>query len=190
MFEILALVTLLLGAAHKGKPRRKYRRYLRGAIELTIDVGTLAAGTLAAQVNGDTVEEKTWISSIVARYSLGSVTPIANLGPLVFGVAHSDYTAAEIQEFIDNTGSWKEGDKIAQEVGRRKIKIIGQFGIEDLAVETVAFDHGKKITTKLGWMLTTGQTFDLWIFNQGTVAFTTTDPDLSMVGHANLWPSG
>ncbi len=177
-------------AKHLKKRGRKFRKYLRGNIDLKIDVGTLAAQALAAQVNGDTVDEKAWLSSIVATYTLGQTTGTPGVGPLVFGLAHSDYTAAEIEEFIENAGSWGEGDKIAQEIGRRKIKIVGSFEVmaaADLGV--IVFDHGRKQTTKLGWMLTSGQTFDLFIYNQGEAAFATTDPDLTMNGHANLWPA-
>lgn len=173
-------------------PKRKYRKYLRGAIDLKIDIGTLAAQAAAAQVNGDVVEEKTWISSVVASYGLGQFTVTAGVGPLIFGIAHSDYTAAEIEEWIENLGSWKEGDKIAQEIGRRKIKLVGEFDLQlpENTTGNIAFDHGQKQTTKLGWMLTTGQTFDLFIYNNGEAPFATTDADLSMLGHANLWPSG
>lgn len=190
MLEMLGVALAILLAAHKGKPRRKYRRYLRGAIDLKVDVGTLAAQTLAAQVNGDTVDEKTWLSSIVATWSIGDVTPTAGVGPLVVGIAHSDYTAAEIEAFIENADSWQEGDKIAQEVARRKIKIVGKFPrIGATANAVTVLNDGKPIHTKCNWMLTSGQTFDLWIYNQGDVAYATTDPDVSIVGHANLWPA-
>lgn len=173
----------------KHRRRRKFRRYIRGNIELNIDIGTLAAKTLAAQVNGSVVEEKTFLSSVVARYNLSQVTPLAGVGPLVFGLAHSDYSAAEIEAFLEQTGSWTEGDKISQEVARRKIKIVGQFEKTDSsAITTVNYNEGKPIRTKLGWVLTTGQTFDLWIYNMGEVAYASTDPDLTMIGHANLFP--
>ncbi len=175
-------------AKHRKRRRKRRGRYIRGAIDLKIDVGTLAAQTLAAQVNGDVVTERTLLSSIMARYNLGQFTVGAGVGPLIFGVAHSDYTAAEIEEFIEQSGSWNEGDKISQEVGRRKIKIVGQFDIPfDGTNLNLNYDHGKKVYTRLGWILTTGQTFDLFIYNQGEAAFATTDPDVSMLGHANLY---
>lgn len=176
-------------AKHTGRRQgRKFRRYIRGNIDLKIDVGTLAAQALAAQVNGDVVVDNTWLSSIVASYSLGQITAGAGVGPLVFGLAHSDYSAAEIEAFIENADSWDVGDKIAQEVARRKIKIVGKFHIEGTENTVVVFDEGRQIKTKCNWMLEAGQTFDLFIYNQGESAFATTDGDLSMNGHANLFP--
>ncbi len=172
------------------KRRRKFRRYLRGKINIDVDVGTLAANTLAAQVLGDTVKDRSWVSSVRASYSLGIVTPTSGVGPLIVGWAHSDYTAAEIEEWLETTGSWDEGDKVQQEIARRKIKTVGTFQSPGSAILDTVLNDGKELTTKLGWMLNQGQTLDLWIYNSGEAAYVTTDPDMRVVGHANIWPSG
>ncbi len=173
---------------HKG--RRKFRRYLRGAIDVALDIGTLAANTLVSVISGAVVNERTFISSIVATHSLSNVTPAGDRGPLSVGVAHSDYTDAQIEEWIENTGSWNEGAKVSQEIARRKIKRIGTFTQPDDPAAQVVLNDGKPIKTKLNWILLQGQTVRYWAFNEGSSAYATTAPDYDISGHANLWPSG
>ncbi len=155
-----------------------------------LDIGTLAANTLVALAAGGTVQERTLISSLVANHSIANWTPAADVGPLRIGVAHSDYTAAEIEEWIENTESWNEGNKTQQEIARRKIRQIGVFPSPGSANAVGVLNDGKPIKTKLNWILTQGQTIDIWAFNEGSAAFATTAPDYDVVGHVNLWPTG
>ncbi len=174
-------------AKHTG---RKFRRYLRGSLNEAVDIGTLAANTLVGVNAAAVVNERTLISSIVAKHSLSNVTPLVDQGPLRIGVAHSDYTDAEIEEWVENTGSWNEGDKVSQEIAKRKIKDIGTFDQEASADLVVVLNDGKPMKTKLNWILTQGQTIKFWAFNEGAAAFATTAPDYDISGHANLWPTG
>ncbi len=174
--------------AKHGKRRGRFRRYLRGSLDEQLDLGVLAANTLVSGLMQGTVEERTFVSSIVATHSLSEYTVAVDDGPIRVGVAHSDYTSAEIESWIENTGSWKEGDKIAQEIGNRKIKEIGTFRAIDISAGNFTLNDGKPIKTKLGWILTTGQTLRLWAFNDGSSALATTAPDYNVNGHANLWP--
>ncbi len=164
-------------------------RYIRGNVDENLGLGTLGAGTAVSVSFDETVNERTLVSSLVASWSLSNWTPINDVGPIVVGVAHSDYTDAEIQAYLDNTGSWNEGDKIQQrEVGRRLIRRVGQFEIPDDAQSAVVLNDGKPIKTKLNWILLQGQTLRYWAMNQGTAAIATTNPDVRLQGHANLWP--
>ncbi len=185
---ILGMATLVVILAAK---RRKFRRYLRGSIDSALDIGTLAANTLVSVAAAATVNERTFISSVRMMHSLANVTPQADRGPLRVGIAHSDYTDAEIEQWIENTGSWNEGDKVSQEIAKRKIKDIGVFGIDATSANVVlVLNDGKFITTKLGWILLQGQTVRFWAFNEGSQAYATTAPDYDISGHANLWPTG
>lgn len=191
MLEILILCMVPFLGLAKRRPthRRKYRRYIRGAIEESMALGTLATKTLIALALNDVVTERTFISSIVCMYSLSNYTPIAGAGPILIGVAKSDYTAAEIEEFVEQTTSWDEGDELSKEVGRRKIKIIGQLVTGAAALDNKVMNDGRPIKTKLGWILTTGNTIDLWAYNMGAQSLATTDPLVQMSGHANLFPT-
>ncbi len=176
-------------AKHSKKRRRRFRKYLRGQINQELNLGTLNGSTLISGVFGDSVTEKTWISSVLAAYSLREVTQGTAIGPVMVGIAHSDYGSAEIEEFIENSGSWEAHDLVQQEIAKRKIRIIGVFDQPATAIATSHLNDGKKIHTKCNWMLGSGQTLRLWAYNLGSAAFATTAPKLEMNGHANLWPA-
>ncbi len=185
--EIIATIILLAGLAKHPRRRRKFRAYLRGRVHQKIPIGTLGAATLVAQALQDSVTEKAFVTSIVATWALSNVTPSGS-GPLLVGVAHGDYTAAEIEAFIENSTSWDRGDLITQEVNRRKIKIVGVFDEPTSADDEVRLQDGRMIKTKLNWVLETGQSLDLWAYNRGSVAYATTTPSVAVDGHCNIWP--
>ncbi len=160
--------------------------YIRGNIDENLDLGTLAAKTLVANTWDESVTEKSLVSSIVVTWSLDGL--VAGQGPLLFGVAHSDYTDAEIEEVIENASSWNRGDKIAQERAKRLVRIIGDFvGTLDSGTVDVQYNDGKPMKTKLNWSLQTGATLKMWVFNVSDAALTTAAPDLRANGHANIW---
>ncbi len=175
--------------AHKSKGRRQRRgRYLRGRIDEGLSLGTLAAKTLVSDTWDGVVTERTLISSIVATYVVENIT--TPQGPLLFGVAHSDYSDTEIEAVIENAGSWDEGNKVDQEIAKRLVRTIGTFATQaaDAAViNDLEVNDGKMIKTKLNWILTTGDTLKMWVYNLSTAALATTVPILVAEGHANLW---
>ena len=190
MYYILIAVLLALLMARKPKRRSgRFRRYLRGAVDEQMALSTLGAKTAILQAFGSAVTETAYISSIVATWALSDFTAAPGDGPITVGVAHSDYSLAEIEGYIENTGSWTEGDLVqTREIGRRLIRRVGTFrGAPGTNVPTV-LNEGKPLRTKLGWLLTTGQTLDLWAYNEGTSPLATTDPQVFVTGHANLWP--
>ncbi len=162
--------------------RRPRRQYIRGNIDESLSLGTLAAGTLVSDTFDEAAIEKTLISSIVAIWTLDGIT--IGQGPIEFGVAHSDYTDAEIEQVIETSGSWNPGDKIQQEVGRRLVRKIGVFTADAI---DVGVNDGKPIKTKLNWSLTTGLTLKMWAYNRSGSALSTTVPSMRVSGHANLW---
>ncbi len=182
VFVAWAILMVLAG-------RRRYRRYLRGNIDFSLTLGTLGSATVISGTVADTVIEKAWCSSVKASYSMSGYTAAVNDGPLVVGVSHGDYTSTEIEEWVQSIDSWEETDQIGQEVGRRKIRRIGQFEVPPTITpeDTVVLNDGKMITTKCKYVLSTGQTVRFWVFNQGTGALTT-GAVLKVQGHANLWP--
>ncbi len=168
--------------------KRKYRKYLRGNIDLDFLLGTLAAETLAGANVPDVVTEKAWCSSVKAAFSMQNLTPAGNVGPITIGVAHSDYTAAEVEQWFENLGSWEQGSQQEQELAKRKCRVIGTFPTVPVG-ETSVLNDGRKFTVKTGWQLVTGQTLKFWAYNEGSSALATTDPTVHISGHANLWPN-
>ncbi len=171
-------------------PGRKGRRkYLKGILNEDVALGTLAGASLLAQISGDVVSESTWLSSVKATWSVSDLNRDAGDDPLLVGVAHSDYTAAEIEGFIENSGSWDEGALIEQEIAKRKIRIVGTLigtGNVSLPIGDVLND-GKPIHTKCGWIMTTGNGVDIWVYNQGSGTLNT-GAVVHVNGHVNLWP--
>ncbi len=177
-------------AKHTGKGKgRSMRTYRKGNVQELLQVGTLAAQSLVAQPFDETVSERALLTSLVASYLVKDWTPLADRGPLMVGIAHSDYTAAEVEQFIENTGSWNQADLIQQEVGKRKIRIVGIFKSDSAGSGLIGsyLNNGTPIKTKLNWVLNSGETIDLWVYNMGQVAFATTDPQVHVAGHVNLF---
>ncbi len=191
MVEIFLLLAILIGMAkRKGSRRRRMTGYMKGMIEENLSLGTLASGVLVSDTWDEAVVERTLISSIKVTWSLDNLTP--SQGPFRFGVAHSDYTDAEIQEVIDNAGAWDPGNKISQEISKRLVRTIGVFasetvGSSTLNIQDLVLNDGKPVTTKLNWMLQTGDTLKMWVHNRGADAVSVTVPVLKADGHANLW---
>ncbi len=177
-------------AKNRAARRRKFRRYLKGIVNLEMNFLAIAAKAANIELFGDTVVEKTWVSSLVCDWTLSNMTlPVAGAGPVLVGVAHSDYSVAEIEEFIENLNSWNEGDLVQQEIAKRKIRIVGSFDFPDSAQHSTRLANGAKIRTKLGWSLSTGQTIQAWVYNPGTQSFSgSTTAIVGLRGHANLWP--
>ncbi len=178
-----------LAVAKKARRSRKFRRYLKGNVDETLSLTTLAAKTLVGTLFDETPDEKVWISSLKGIWSIADFTPAAGDGPILVGVAHGDYSDAEVEEVIENTGSWSEGDLVqSREIAKRLVRQIGVFDAETASSDHQVLNDGKPITTKLGWLLTTGKTLRIWAYNLGDSALATTVPQVRVNGHVNLWP--
>ncbi len=173
----------------RGRGRRRMGRYIRGNIDVDMALGTLAPKTLLVQAVADTVVERTFVSSIKCNYAMAGFTVGDNIGPIRIGVSHGDYTAAEIEAWLETTLSWDEGDLIAREVAGRRCRNIGVFQAPPGGGLGPSYlNDGKSFRLKLGWILNAGQTLDFWAYNEGSAALATTDPNVHISGHANLWP--
>ncbi len=189
---IMLLMAALVGLAlAKRKGRRKFRRYIKGNIDETQLLGTLATKTGIKNDITDNVDDTTWVSSIDAIWSMSNFTNIANAGPIMVGISHSDYTLAEIEEWIELTTGWSQADLRSKEISQRKIRRVGIFGYRGTGGTPADFQYlndGKLVHTKCGFMIAEGQTVGLWYYNMGSAALATTDPSVLTQGHANLWP--
>ncbi len=192
MFNIvlvaIAAIMVIVGAT-KSQRRANFSKYISGAIDNRLTMSALAANTLVGanitQVTIDTCR----ISSIRCTYSLSNFTPAQNIGPITVGVAHSDYTDAEVEGWLESAGSWDRGNTTAREVRSRMCRILGTFRVEPGSTNATVhvLNHGRPIKTKLNWLLTEGQTVKFWAFNGGSSAVTTSVPNFEALGDANLW---
>jgi len=168
--------------------KRKFRPYLKGLIEINKALGALATSALVSEKPVGTVTESTWLSSVRCTWSWKDITNTVSDGPIIVGVAHSDYTDQEIEEWLELAGSWDVGNLVTKEVRRRKIRLIGTFPSPIIdGTATVVLNDGKPITTKCGWMLHSSDNIDFWMYNAGSGELTT-GSFVAITGHANLWP--
>ncbi len=163
-------------------------RYIKGNVDEDMTLGTLAAKTAVLQQFTDAVEERSLISSLQLLWSLIGKTVADNQGPIMVGVAHSDYTLAEVEAWIELQTGWAEGDQVSREIQNRKIRRVGVFEETGQDLATQVLNQGRSVKTKLNWILTTGQSIKFWAYNNGSANLATTAPNVVLSGHANLWP--
>ncbi len=189
MIEVLFILIAMLAMAKHRRRRRKinWSTYLSGAIEIRANLGTLAGKTLLTFPVGSNVSDTTRVGSIKCIYSLSGMTAGDNIGPIAVGVAHSDYTSVEIEAYLEATGSWDRGDMVQREVRSRRVRLIGVFNTPATVGESSRLNDGRPVKTKLNWVLSEDDTLDFWFFNMGTGALATTDPQVNVIGKANLW---
>lgn len=160
--------------------KRRGSRILKGNCDEVMALGTLANNTVISANFDETVTERTLVLSVELTYGLDGGTQ--GEGPIIVGIAHSDYSSTEIQEFIQNAGAWSEGDLVNQEIARRKIRIVGQLPRDE---EDEVLNDGNPIKTPCKWVLTTGQTLKQFAYNASGGSLTT-GSNLKMFGHAWL----
>ncbi len=150
------------------KHQKRGRGFRVPQIDNGIALGALAANDLVSEGGGTATDSDIWLMSIDTVVGLHNLT--AGQGPILVGVAHSDYTDAEIEEWVENVTSWTRSDKISEERSRRKIRQIGIFS--GVAAEETLND-GKPIRTKCQWALTDGQALNFWAYNSSGAVLTT-----------------
>ncbi len=170
MIEIFLLLALI-GAAH-AKPRgysRKGRWQLRKVSNSTnLVLSALASGDVEAAAWSGVTTGTLRVVSIIVTWS-ATWAAVAD-GSMQFGVAHSDYTAAEIEECLESNGSMDPGDKIAGERSNRLVRIIGTFHSHETQFGEVTFNDGRPMKTRLNWLLSPGDRINVWVRNgSGTI---------------------
>ncbi len=184
---ILALAILAVSMA-KHRKRKRFRPYLKGQISFQQSLGTLAPLDIVSGNVVDTVSEKAWLSSVNAVWTLSQFVTGSNVGPILVGLAHSDYSSAEVEAWIESASSWQRADLVTQETNRRKIRRVGIF-VQPTGVNLNAvLNEGRPIRTKCNWQLFTGDSVKIWAYNLGISALTA-DAEVNVDGFANLWPN-
>ncbi len=149
--------------------------------------GQLAAGALATLdlVSGNfiTASDSAYrLKSIDFNAAWVDITDVID-GGMLFGIAHGDYTAAEIEEAIEASNSIDRGNKIANEQANRLVRVLGNFGSQGTVLGDINFNDGVVKRVKLNWPIEIGQVVSMWIYNSTADAWTTGSL-LSLIGQA------
>ena len=135
---------------------------LRGAVDSQLSVNNLAANSLTT-IAGTTAPQRTLVMSL--DLAVRAANGVSTEGVRV-GVAHSDYSDAEIEEWIENAGGWDEGNLVSQEIMKRKIRDLGSIN----NLSNGRLHDGAVKRTKLNWVLTEGDALDYFAYNTEDVA--------------------
>lgn len=141
-------------------------------------LGTLATDTGLIQALLTSVLTHDYrCTSVVATYTMDGLT--AGEGPVIVGLAHGNYSLAEIEEWIENSLGQVTGpnDLVEREVANRLIRQIGSFEGDG------PLNDGKPIKTRLNWLVADGHRLLFWTYNQGSQL--TTGAQVRVTGQTN-----
>lgn len=159
----IVFLAILIGMAK----RRRSRRFRALPVQGAITLGALAADTVIKQNHTGSFGRDAYVISGDLDLCMRNQT--AGEGPVKVGIAHGDYTAAEIEECLEATDSWDPSDKVANEKRRRQVREIGVFPA--IAVDEVLND-GRKIRVPFKFVCESGQTIAFWAWNRSGAALT------------------
>ncbi len=157
--------------------KRVKRNWQTIEIDVVIDIGTpgIPAKSLIAALISETADNKFIATSLEATYQL-TVEQAAepnSIAAVSFGVAKSDYSAAEVETWVENSSGFKRENLISQEISKRMIKQIGMFSPRAVtaAQQVVAtINEGMPIKTRLNWRILANTTLLFWVYNGGPTA--------------------
>ncbi len=157
-------------ARRKGRRRSFNLRKVR--VNNSSPIGALAAEDV---VTGTLVPVSTTPYRVM---SIDISWAISNLGAGIddgqeFGVCHSDYSAAEVEECLEAVASIDIGDKIAIEQGNRLVRSIGVMTGSAANSFGLSINDGNPIKTKLNWYIGNGDGVNVYIRNGSGNVYTT-----------------
>ncbi len=168
------------------KPTRRSRKFNLRQVRIfaSSTIGALAPLDVVSNPVTVTSTNPFRIVSVHASYALSELAAVIDDGQ-EFGLAHSDYTAAEVEECLEASSAIDVGNRVERERTNRLVRSLGIFGTQGAAVgQSVQYNDGRKIRTKLNWPIGIGQTLNLWIRNGSGVVYTT---GAAVLMAGNLW---
>lgn len=141
-------------------------------VSTSVPIGALdPADVVAGNTTGASTDPYR-IISVQFTYGVSDLASVSDDGH-EFGLAHSDYSDAEIEECLEASGSVNAGDLVTQEQADRKVRIIGQMVGAGASGSGLSFNHGMPVKTRLNWAMTIGDLLKIWIRNASGVVWTT-----------------
>ncbi len=155
------------------KPGKRRFNLRRVRVTASVALGALATLDVTSSAIVNAAADTYRAMSLDASYVWSDKAQIDDA--CAFGVAHSDYTSAEIEEALEAVTSIDLGDKIAQERSNRLVRHIGTFSGGETPATTggSSFNDGKPVKTKLNWLMSIGDQLQLWVRNGSGVVYTT-----------------
>ncbi len=172
--------------AYKKRTYRKRKFNLRRVrMSASGIIGALAALDVVKAAVTAVAADTYRIVSVDCAYSITDLGALADDG-FAFGLAHSGYTAAQIEECLESQTSIDLGDKIAQERANRLVREVGMISGSQGAVVGggLPFNNGRRVKTRLNWKISIGDTLDIWVRNSSGVIYTT---GASITMNGDLW---
>ncbi len=175
IYVLVVVLTCL--ALRKGRRRRRLTsaNFRKVQTNFAGGLGTLASlvATTISLSNGMTTEVR--VSRLKGTLIWNDVTA----GDVIHvGVAHSDYSSAEIEEWIESTGGVDFGNLIDGEISRRLIRNIGGM---------LGGEEGRlRFNIKLNWRLDDGDSLNIWVYNRAPDPLNT-GSELVFMGEMNLF---
>ncbi len=167
------------------KSRRKFN--LRKAkIAASMAIGALASLDVIAAAGTSPTTNTLRVMSVDCAYAISDLGAQIDDG-FQFGWAHSDYTATEIEECLEATASMGVGNKVEQEKANRLVREIGLMSPQGLVASGGGgfnFADGRRVKTRLNWLLAIGDTLNLWVRNASGVVYTT---GASLIANGDVW---
>ncbi len=154
-------------------------KFVKIRVSTFVDLLAPVNGAAVLAALSSTMENEVRITSV--SLTVGMRDHTAGEGPMTFGVAHPDYTVAEIAEAL-GAAQTSPGRKIEQERGNRLVRELGV--LSGLDTEEKGND-GRPIRAKLNWLIPDGMVaLNFWVFNVSGATLTT-GTDVVVSGHLN-----
>lgn len=157
-------------AKHTGRRAPRRKKLFAPIVNNELALATLAKDALLASVLGASPGEEMWLKLARFTWTIKGIT--AGDGPWLVGVAHEDYSNAEIEEYLEAAAQWDIGDKIAQEQSARKIRVVGLLHGPGGTDVGEVLNNGNPIDTPLRFKVQEDQSLKIWVLNKGVTMTT------------------
>ncbi len=158
----------------KGSRRRRKEKFNWTNVAGEQALGALVdSSTAMGPITGsDVMEREAYVHGFYGTVSIRNHT--AGEGPLPFGFAHSDCTAAEVSSDFGNQGNLNISNRVAEAEDAALAKFIrrrGMFSGND--TEETLGDSSKQTFYKVGMSMGIGDTLEIFVINTSGSTMTT-----------------
>ncbi len=149
------------------RKRNRSRNFVAIPVTAAIPLGTLGNDVVIKGSLLGTLLEDLFVISADLTWTLRDIT--IGETPIQVGIAHDDYTIAEILENL-NVSMLGPGTKIEQEQTRRLIRQVGMFIGTQATTGGISLNDGRPIRTKMKFVCQSGKDLAAWARNTSGVS--------------------